>query len=357
MNRGVERAPFGHTHDGTAVDLYTLTNGNGLRARIATYGATLVSLEVPDRYGTFGDVVLGFDTLAPYLGDHPYFGSVIGRYANRIRGAAFSLDGATYALPPNDGAHHLHGGPGGFHRTVWSAAAEEGTNHGPGLTLRHRSGSGDQGYPGTLEVEVRYALTDSNELRLDYRARTDAPTIVNLTNHAYFNLAGGGTILEHTLRLRASRFLPVDATLIPLGELRTAARSPFDFTAPKPIGLCIADDHEQIRIAGGYDHTWVLDNDKGECALVGELSDPRSGRTMIVSTTQPGVQIYTGNFLDATLKGKSGAVYPKHAGVCIETQHFPDSPNQPAFPSAVLRPPAEYRHTTIYRFASATART
>jgi aldose 1-epimerase len=356
MNGRVERAPFGRTHDGTAVDLYTLTNTSGLCARIATYGATLVSLEVPDRAGGLADVVLGFDALEPYLGDHPYFGCVIGRFANRIRGGTFSLDGTTYVLPRNDGAHHLHGGPGGFHRGVWTAAAER-KNDAAELTLHHRSASGEQGYPGSLDVEVRYALTESNELRLDYRARTDAPTIVNLTNHAYFNLAGRGTVLEHTLRVRAARFLPVDSTLIPLGELRPVAGTPFDFTAAHPIGSRIAEDDEQIRIARGYDHTWVLDRAEGECALAADLSDPLTGRAMSVWTTQPGVQIYTGNFLDGTLQGKGGTAYPKHAGVCIETQHFPDSPNQPAFPSTVLQPNTEYRHATVYRFATATDRT
>ncbi|MGZ5258913.1 MAG: aldose epimerase family protein, partial [Burkholderiales bacterium] len=279
----IERKPFGTAADGSHVDLYTLRNRNHLRARIATYGGTLVSLEVPDREGRHADVVLGFDTLEPYLADHPYFGSVIGRYANRIRRGTFSLNGAVYSLPCNDGANHLHGGPGGFHTVNWNAYASESAD-GPQLRLTRRSVNGEQGYSGTLDVEVLYTLTERDELRLDYRATTDAPTIINLTHHAYFNLAGEGTILDHELQLCADRFLPVDETLIPSGELREVQNTPFDFRSPKMIGESIRDLDEQLVIGRGYDHTWVLNANGPKCMLAGEVHDPSSGRTMSVHT-------------------------------------------------------------------------
>ncbi|MGZ5089648.1 MAG: aldose epimerase family protein [Burkholderiales bacterium] len=347
----IERKPFGTAADGSHVDLYTLRNRSHLRARIATYGGTLVSLEVPDRKGRHADVVLGFDTLEPYLADHPYFGSVIGRYANRIRRGTFSLNGAVYSLPCNDGANHLHGGPGGFHTVNWNAYASESAD-GPQLRLTRRSVNGEQGYSGTLDVEVLYTLTERDELRLDYRATTDAPTIINLTHHAYFNLAGEGTILDHELQLCADRFLPVDETLIPSGELREVQNTPFDFRSPKMIGESIRDLDEQLVIGRGYDHTWVLNANGPKCMLAGEVHDPSSGRTMSVHTTQPGVQIYTGNFLDGHLRGKGGTAYSKHAGFCFETQHFPDSPNRPAFPSTVLNRGSVFRQTTLYRFGA-----
>ena len=340
---------FGTTRDGRAVELYTLSNSNGLRARIASYGGTLVSLEVPDRSGVCADIVLGFDTLAPYLGTHPYFGSLIGRYANRIRRGIFDLNGTRYALPCNDGLNHLHGGVHGFHTVLWTAQTAH-TADGTQLVLRHRSAAGHEGYPGNLEVEVRYTLTDANELRLDYRATSDAPTIVNLTNHAYFNLAGAGTILGHELQLFANRFLPVDETLIPTGELRNVQGTPFDFTSAHAIGERIAAADPQLQNAGGYDHNWVLDERNSTCGLAAQVREPVSGRSMTVYTTQPGIQLYSGNFLDGTLRGKQDVAYAKHAGFCLETQHFPDSPNEPAFPSTLLVPGSESRETTVYRF-------
>jgi aldose 1-epimerase len=345
----IECEPFGNAADGRAVELYTLRNPNGLRARIATYGATLVSLEVPDRRGVPADIVLGFDSLQPYLTEHPYFGSVIGRYANRIRGGRFTLNGTVYELPCNDGTNHLHGGPLGFHRAIWDAQASVSPD-GPQLTLTYRSISGEQGYPGNLDVELRYALTERNELRLDYTATTDAPTIVNLTHHAYFNLAGAGTILDHELQLFADSFLPVDGTLIPLGHVRSVRDTRFDFATPTAIGGRINAADEQLITARGYDHNWVLKKKPADCALAGEVHEPVTGRTMTVHTTQPGVQIYSGNFLDSSLRGKSGVAYPRHAGFCFETQHFPDSPNHASFPSTVLEPGSTLRERTVYRF-------
>jgi aldose 1-epimerase len=345
----IERERFGKAADGRAVELYTLTNRNGLRARIASYGATLVSLEVPDRHGASADIVLGFDSLEPYLTEHPYFGSVIGRYANRIRGGRFTLKGMIHELPCNDGTNHLHGGPLGFHRVIWNARAS-GSTSDPQLTLTYRSSSGEQGYPGNVNVALSYTLTQRNELMLDYTATTDAPTIINLTHHAYFNLAGAGTILDHELQLFADTFLPVDDTLIPLGELRRVEDTPFDFTTATAIGARISAPHEQLMIARGYDHNWVLKRSTGDCALAGEIHEPVTGRSMTVHTTQPGVQIYSGNFLDGSLRGKNRVAYPKHAGLCFETQHFPDSPNHPCFPSTVLEPGSTLRERTVYRF-------
>jgi aldose 1-epimerase len=345
----IECEPFGTAADGRAVELYTLSNPNGVRARIATYGATLVSLEVPDRHGAHADIVLGFDSLEPYLTEHPYIGSVIGRYANRIRSGRFRLNGTLHELPCNDGTNHLHGGPLGFHKVIWNAHAAASPDDTQ-LTLTYRSISGEQGYPGNLNVELRYALTHRNELSLDYTATTDAPTIVNLTHHAYFNLAGTGTILDHQLQLFADSFLPVDETLIPLGQVRSVKGTPFDFTTPFAIGTRINAPDEQLMTAGGYDHNWVLKKNAADCALAGEVYEPVTGRTMTVHTTQPGVQIYSGNFLDGSVRGKGRVAYPKHAGFCFETQHFPDSPNHVSFPSTVLEPGSTLRERTLYRF-------
>jgi aldose 1-epimerase len=343
----VTRHAFGVTPDGVPVELYTLASG-GLEATIATYGGILVALRAPDRRGILADVTLGFDELAPYLTNEPYFGALIGRYGNRIAGGRFQLDGATYTLARNNGPNHLHGGPRGFHTVVWSAEPRAGDG-AAALTLRYTSPDGEEGYPGTLAVAVTYTLA-GGELRLDYTATTDRATVVNLTNHTYFNLAGAGDILGHELRLLAGRFLPVDATLIPTGELRPVAGTPMDFTRPAPIGARLDAADEQLRRAnGGYDHCWALDSGGGALALAAEVFEPASGRTLQVLTTQPGVQFYTGNFLDGRITGKGGRAYAKHAGFCLETQHFPDSPNQPAFPTTVLRPGETYRQTTIFR--------
>lgn len=338
---------FGTTPDGSSIDRYTLVNANGLSAGIITYGGTLTSLRVPDRSGVLRDVVLGFDTLAPYLAEHPYFGSLIGRYGNRIAGGRFELNGASYTLACNDGPNHLHGGPVGFHRRIWQAQAGADDRS---LELCYLSRDGEEGYPGNLAVTVVYTLTDQDELRIEYTATTDQDTVINLTNHAYFNLAGAGDILDHELELAASHFLPIDATLIPLGELRSVQNTPLDFTTATVIGARIAVDDEQIRRAQGYDHTWVLDKAAGTLGFAARLFDPGSGRVMEVYTTEPGIQFYAGNLLDGSLIGKADQRYGKHSGLCLETQHYPDSPNQPQFPSTVLRPGATYRQTTIYRF-------
>jgi aldose 1-epimerase len=345
---GIERELFG-TAGGTPIELYTLRNEQGMRARVMTYAGTLVSLEVPEPAGELVDVVLGFDSLPPYLGEHPYFGALIGRYGNRIAGGTFTLDGRRYQLPRNNGPNHLHGGDRGFHRAIWQAQPAEDA---PGLTLTYLSRDGEQGYPANLTATVTYTLAEPNALRIDYSATTDAPTIVNLTNHSYFNLAGAGTILDHQLQIAAQYFLPVDETLIPIGELRPVDGTPMDFRAAARIGARIGADEPQLQLGpGGFDHTWVLDGAAGELRFAARLIDPASGRTMEVYTTQPGLQFYSGNFLDGSLAGKGGQPLVQHAGLCLETQHFPDSPNQPTFPSTVLEPGAIYRQTTVFRFS------
>ena len=341
---------FGTTEDGTPILLYTLTNQSGLEARIMNYGGIVVALQVPDRDGKSADVTLGFDTFEPYLREHPYFGALIGRYGNRIANGTFDLDGTTYTLAKNNGPNHLHGGVRGFDKVVWQARPEasDGT---PRLVLRYRSRDGEEGYPGNLDVAVVYTLGDENRLQIDYTATTDQATVVNLTNHTYFNLAMDGTIYGHELQLFAGEFLPIDPTSIPTGEQQPVAGTPMDFRRPAPIGARIHDDDEQLRHAsGGYDHTWVLNVAGGSLAHAAQVFEPASGRVMDVWTTQPGVQFYSGNMLDGSLRGKGGRVYAKHTGFCLETQHFPDSPNQPQFPSTVLRPGETYRHTTIYQF-------
>jgi aldose 1-epimerase len=347
----ISRRAFGTTHDGTAVECYTLRNAHGFEADIITYGGTLVALRVPDRSGRLGDVVLGFPTLAPYLNEQqPYLGALVGRYANRIAGGRFALNGARYSLARNNGPNHLHGGPSGFHRKIWNAP-QRASDAEPSLELRYVSPDGEEGYGGNLAVTVVYTLTDQNELRIDYTATTDADTVVNLTNHAYFNLAGTGTILDHELQIFASQFIPIDATSIPLGDVRAVRGTPMDFTTPTPIGAQIAADDEQIRHGQGYDHTWVLDKQDDVLALAARLYDPSTGRVLDVFTTQPGVQFYSGNQLDGSFVGKGGQRYVQHSGLCLETQHFPDSPNQPQFPSTVLRAGDVYHQTTIYRFS------
>ncbi|MGE5489012.1 MAG: aldose epimerase family protein [bacterium] len=347
----VSKRAFGQTADGTPVDLYTLSNANGFEASITNYGAILVSLKTPDRNGTFGDVILGFENLDGYLGNHPFFGAIVGRYGNRIAKGQFSLDGQVYKLAVNDGPNHLHGGVKGFDKVVWQAR-EAGSPTEPALELKYTSKDGEEGYPGNLSVTVVYTVTADNSLRIDYTATTDKATPVNLTNHAYFNLAGEGDILGHQLTLNASRFTPTDKGLIPTGELRSVKGTPFDFTTATEIGARIEADDEQLKFAGGYDHNFVLDSGGGTLAKAAELYDPKTGRVMEVFTTEPGVQFYTGNFLDGTLKGKGGRVYTKRSALCLETQHYPDSPNKPNFPSTILKPGAEYRTTTVYKFSA-----
>jgi aldose 1-epimerase len=345
----ISRQAFGRTSDGTPIERYTLTNANGLEAAIMTYGGTLTALRVPDRAGEFGDIVLGFDTLEPYLADHPFFGALVGRFCNRIAGAQFTLNGTTYSLARNDGPNHLHGGPHGFHRAIWRAS-ERPSDEGPSLALHYLSRDGEEGYPGNLSVDVVYTLTDQNALRIDYSATTDRDTVINLTHHAYFNLTGGD-ILSHELVLDGTRFLPIDETLIPIGELRSVQDTPMDFTTSTPIGERIASDDEQVRRGQGYDHTWVLDKPADALGHAARVYAPGSGRVLDVFTTEPGVQFYSGNMLDGSHTGKGGTIYTRNSGLCLETQHFPDSPNQPQFPSTVLHPGETYRQSTIFQFS------
>jgi aldose 1-epimerase len=338
---------WGATPDGEPVELYTLANAGGSEVRISTYGATLVSLTVPDRTGTIGNVVAGFDSLQGYLRPSPYFGATVGRYANRIGDGRFSLNGAEYVLARNNGENHLHGGVRGFDKRVWSAKALSRQS----LELTYLSEDGEEGYPGNLSVTVVYTLTDDNELRIKYSAATDKTTVVNLTHHSYFNLAGDGDILAHELVINADRFTPVDATLIPTGELRDVAGTPFDFRSATAIGERIEQQDEQLLLGGGYDHNYVLNRSGSGLESAATVRDPKSGRVMEVLTTEPGMQLYTGNFLDGTLES-GGRVFTRRSAFCLETQHFPDSPNKPEFPSTILEPGGEYRSTTVYRFST-----
>ncbi|UCF21581.1 MAG: galactose mutarotase [Gemmatimonadota bacterium] len=345
--------PFGTMPDGRAVQLYTLTNAHGARARITDYGGIVTHLFVPDRNGELADVVLGYDSLADYLRDSSYFGAIVGRYANRIARGKFTLEGVEYSLAVNNGPNHLHGGLRGFDKVVWEAEPYSNADEA-GLRLTYVSPDGEEGYPGRLTATVTYALDNQNQLRIDYSAEADQPTIVNLTHHGYFNLAGeaSGDILGHELTLAASRFTPIDSTLIPTAELVPVTGTPLDFRRPTSIGARIGDAHEQLRYAGGYDHNFVLDEAGGSLRLAARVYEPSSGRVMEVYTTQPGIQFYSGNFLDGSDVGKGGVPYEHRTGFCLETQHFPDSPNKPEFPSTVLRPGEEYTSTTIYRFLS-----
>lgn len=348
----VTRSPFGVTAEGDSVDVYTLTNGNGVEVRAITYGGIIVSLRVPDRNGRLDDVVLGFNDLDGYLEDSPYFGAIVGRYANRIANGRFTLDDSTYQLVTNNGPNHLHGGVRGFDKVVWAAEPFVGDS-GVGVVLTHTSPDGDQGYPGTLFVRVRYTLTSSDELDIDYFATADRATPVNLSQHTYFNLAGDGRrdVLDHVLMIEASRFTPVDSTLIPTGEMAPVERTPFDFRQPTTIGQRIEQDDVQLGHGGGYDHNFVLDRVGPDLAHAARVEEPGTGRVLDIHTTEPGLQFYSGNFLDGTVVGKSGRVYRHRYGFCLETQHFPDSPNQAGFPSTILRPRAAYRSRTVFTFS------
>ena len=347
----IKKEPFGRTTDQEEVDLYTLSNSKGVEVRIMTYGGTVVSLKVPDRGGKLGDVVLGYDDLEGYLKNNPYFGSIIGRYANRIAKGRFSLNGRQYVLAQNNGENHLHGGIKGFDKVVWKATEVQGSDS-VGLSLSYVSKDGEEGYPGNLSVTVVYTLTENNDLRIDYSATTDQDTVVNLSHHSYFNLAGDGSILNHSLMINADRFTPVDKTLIPTGELRSVKGTPMDFTRSTAVGGRIDQSYEQLTLGGGYDHNWVLNRSGRGLSLAARLTEPTSGRTMEVFTTEPGIQFYTGNFLDGSITGKGGRVYNKRHGLCLETQHFPDSPNKSKFPSTVLKRGQSFASTTVYRFHS-----
>lgn len=346
----ITKRPFGTSPGGQAVDLYTLRNANGVEATIATYGGIVTSLKVPDKKGQMGDVVLGYDDLAGYIKSSPYFGCLVGRYGNRIAQGRFTLDGKLYALAVNNGPNALHGGLQGFDKVVWTAKSKL-TAQGPVLELSYVSKHGEEGYPGTLVVKAVYTLTADNALRLDYTATTDKPTVVNLTQHSYFNLRGKGDILGHVVQINAEKFTPVDATLIPTGELRPVDGTPFDFRKPAAIGARIGDNDEQLKFGGGYDHNWVIDKPMNKLGLQATVYEPESGRVLEVLSSEPGLQFYVGNFLDGTITGKGGWTYQFRHGFCMEPQHFPDSPNQPNFPSTVLRPEEKYRNTIIYRFS------
>jgi aldose 1-epimerase len=347
----ITQTEFGNTRDGVTVFLFTLTNQNGVRAKITNYGGILVSFETPDRDGTMADVVLGFDSLDGYFENpDPYFGALIGRYGNRIGHARFWLHGKEYTLEKNDGDNSLHGGVNGFNKRVWRPRTlPEG-----GLELTYLSRDGEGGYPGNLMAMVIYHLTDANELRIDYSATTDKPTVVNLTNHSYFNLkgAGQGDILGHQVTLNADRFTPVDAGLIPTGELRSVVGTPFDFRKSTAAGARIEQPEEQLELARGYDHNWVINRTGADLVLAARVVELESGRILEALTTEPGVQFYTGNFLDGTIQGKGAKVYGRRYGLCLETQHFPDSPNHPAFPSTELRPDEQFHSTTVFRVSA-----
>lgn len=343
--------PFGTLPSGAAADLFTLRNNHGVATTITNYGGTIVTLHTPDRRGQPGEITLGFDTFEEYLGTNPFFGCIAGRFANRIAHARFQLDGVTYDLARNDGQNSLHGGVKGFDKVLWRAEPFQSAA-GVGVKLSYLSADGEEGYPGNLAAAVTYTLTDANELRLDYTATTDKPTVLNLTNHAYFNLAGQGDILGHEIMLVADRFTPIDGTLIPTGELRSVEGTPLDFRRPTVIGARIEQDDAQLRFGGGYDHNWIVNQPEAGLRLAAVVTEATSGRKLEVHTTQPGIQFYSGNMLP-TLTGRGGATYARRYGLCLETQHFPDSPNQPNFPAAVLRPGETYAETTVFTFGLA----
>jgi aldose 1-epimerase len=349
MEALISQAPFGHTLEGAPVVLYTLRSPGGIEARISDYGGIIVSLKTPDRDGHLEDVALGFDDLDGYLARNPYFGALVGRFCNRIAKATFALEGATYSLAANNGPNALHGGLKGFDKVVWQAAPISSAS-GPALELHYLSKDGEEGYPGNLQVNAVYALTDDQGLRLDLTATTDKTTIVNLTQHVYFNLAGKGDILGHQVQIDADRFTPVDNALIPTGELRSVAGTPFDFRQPTAIGARIEQDDEQLQRGRGYDHNFVPNHPLSCLDVIARVSEPVTGRVLEVLTTEPGVQFYTGNFLDGTITGKGGQVYGRRSGFCLEAQHFPDSPNQPQFPTVTLKPGEVYRNTIMFRF-------
>lgn len=350
----ISRQPFGRTADGAPVDLYELTNRRGMRAAITNYGGRIVALTAPDRRGVFADVVLGFDTLEPYLAPNPFFGTIVGRCANRIGHARFTLGGREYRLTPNEGTHHSHGGAVGFDKVVWAATTAE-TAGGPRLALGYTSADGEEGYPGSLAVSVRYTLTDENTLRIEYDAVPDRDTIVSLTNHSYFNLAGAGQgdILDHELWIDAEHFTAINAERFTTGELRPVQGTPMDFRRPTIIGLRSRVDDQQLHWGVGYDHNWALNSDPATPTRVITLHEPRGGRLMTVATTAPGVQFYAGNKLERrTVIGKGGLPYKNHAGLCLETQHYPNAINHPHFPSPIVRAGERYRQVTEYAFTA-----
>ena len=351
----ITKSDFGKTPSGEQVDLYTLTNANGLELKVITWGGTCISLKTPDRDGKLCDILLGHDSLKGYLSHDtsPYFGALIGRYGNRIGKGKFSIDGVEYTLATNDGKNHLHGGIDGFDHKIWAAKPTQ-TSDAVSLKLTYTSPDGEEGYPGTLKVAVTYSLTNDNELRMDYEATTDKPTVCNLTNHNYYNFTCcTRDVLGHELMINADQMTPIDAGLITTGEFKPVAGTPFDFRTLKAIGKDINADDQQIKYGPGYDHNFVLNKTKpGELSKAAEVYEPTTGRVMEIWTTEPGLQFYSGNFLDGTIKGTGGKVYQKHYGFCLETQHYPDSPNKPNWPTTVLRPGETYKTTTVEKFSA-----
>jgi aldose 1-epimerase len=345
----ITKKDFGKTTDGKTADIYTLVNGKGCEVRITSYGGIVVSLKVPDKNGKLGDVVLGYDTLDQYIKNSPFFGALIGRYGNRIAKGKFLMKGKTYTLAVNNGANHLHGGIKGFDKVIWSTKEIQEDN-AVGLELSYLSKDGEEGYPGNLKVIVKYLWTNDNELKIEYVATTDKTTVVNLTNHSYFNLAGKGNILNHEMMINANKFTPSDETQIPTGELRDVKGTPFDFTLPTKIGARINEDNEQLKYGFGYDHNFVLNNSDGSLRKIASVYEPTTGRFMEVLSTEPGVQFYSGNHLNKTMVGKGGIPYKTRTGLCLETQHYPDSPNKPEFPTTTLEPGQKYSTMTIYKF-------
>jgi len=350
--RSAKKEKYGTTPDGQQVDSYTLSNSHGVEVQVINFGGIITSIRVPDRSGKMADIALGFDTLDGYLENKPYFGAVIGRYANRIANGKFTLDGKQYTLPINNGPNSLHGGIKGFNKVVWQAQPFH-NRQGEGVKLSYLSKDGEEGYPGNLKVNVTYTLTDKNELVIDYEATTDKATPINLTNHSYFNLAGegNGDVLSHELQLDADRFTPVDKNLIPAGEIQPVKGTPMDFTQTTAIGARINDPYEQLVIAHGYDHNFVVNGKDGSLRLAARVREPKSGRVLEAYTTQPGIQLYTGNFLDGTVVGKHGHAYKQREAFCLETQHYPDSPNHANFPSTILRPGKTFHSQTVFKFS------
>ena len=351
--KSIETTPYGKLADGTKIELYTLTNTNGARAGIITYGGIVTTLEMPDRNGRMGDVTLGFDNLDDYISRSPYFGCLIGRCGNRMAKGRFTLDGKQYSVAVNDGENHLHGGIRGFDKQVWSATPVPNNPDGPALEMKYVSRDMEEGYPGTLSVKAVYTLTNTNALKVEFTASTDRKTICNLTHHAYFNLNEcSSDILDHEIKIEGSRYTPVDRGLIPTGEIAGTKGTPLDFTTPCAIGKRISHDFEQLKLGGGYDHNWVMDRQDGKVNLQATVYDPASGRVLETLSNQPGVQFYSGNFLDGSLKGKRGIPYKHRYGICLEPQHYPNSANTPGFPSIELTPGKTYRNTIIYSFST-----
>jgi aldose 1-epimerase len=351
-NKYLSTEPFGQTADGQPITMISLRNQHGIEVRVMTYGGIILSIKTPDKSGASGDVVLGHDTAAEYFTNPPFIGALIGRYGNRIAKGKFTLDGHEYTLATNNGANHLHGGTKGWDQALWTAEPFQG-KEGPGVVLTHTSADGDEGYPGTVKAKVTYTLTDDNRLRVEYSATTDKPTVINLTQHSYFNLSAGKSadILGHDLMINAAQYTPVDDGLIPTGEIASVEKTPFDFRTPTAIGVRINDKNTQLERGKGYDHNWVLTRvASGGLQLAARVEEPASGRTLEVLTTEPGLQFYSGNFLDGTIKGKGGVMIAHRSGFCLETQHFPDSPNHANFPSTVLRPGETYSSTTVFTF-------